>query len=73
MDKTGCDGFIKRAADNAGIGFFGIADQPAFVGVLGGNAEIGDRRDILVWNIPFPLASMLLNLAPLLRRVVSSS
>jgi len=40
------------------------------VDLLAGQAEIFDRRDVLVWNIPLALSAMSLDLPPLLRGVV---
>jgi len=41
-----------------------------FVHLLVREADLCDRRDVLLWNIPFALSPVSLDLAPLLRRVI---
>ena len=67
-------GFIKRAADNAGVYFLSIADEPRFVNVLAGEAEVGGRWEIIILSgndmTDFLSPPTVSNFPPLLRRVI---
>jgi hypothetical protein len=49
---------------------FRLPDFARFVDLFASEAEIRDRRDVLLWNIPLALPTVPLNLAPLLGVVV---
>lgn len=41
---------IERAAGNAGVGSFRIADGAGFVDFLAGQPDIGGGKTVLIWN-----------------------
>jgi hypothetical protein len=63
---------VEGAADNTGLGGFGVADLPSFVYRLAGEAKVGGgRQGVPIWNTRDMLITAELgNLAPLLRGIV---
>jgi hypothetical protein len=64
---AGFDQGIERRPNNAGLGFLGVADGAGFVDFFSRQLNIGNGRNILCGNIPFALASMALDLPPILQ------
>lgn len=61
---------VERTAHDARRHYLRVAQLPGLMDRRAGQAEVRDGRDIPGWNIPFALAAMALNFAPLLRGVV---
>lgn len=61
---------VERTAHDARRHSLRVAQLPGLMDRLAGQAEVRDGRDVPGWNIPFALAAMALDFAPLLRGVV---
>jgi len=61
---------VEHTTDHARVGLLRFAELPCLVDRLPGQAEVCDGRDVPGRNIPLALATMALDLAPLLRRVI---